>query len=108
MKISIALLSIGLATLVAQVHASSPDAWAEHQKTVLATCSKLSSLKRIKQIGDLAEFDDRAGYSALLLQGKYPQEHMKGQTGIELCLFDKKTKTAYVSEWDSIRPGADR
>jgi hypothetical protein len=31
---------------------------------------------------------------------------MKGAAGTELCLYRKKTKTAYVTEWDSIRPAA--
>jgi hypothetical protein len=31
---------------------------------------------------------------------------MKGQQGTELCLYNKKSKTAYVTEWDSIRPTA--
>lgn len=33
---------------------------------------------------------------------------MKGQTGTELCLYDKQHKTAYVTEWDSIRPALPR
>jgi hypothetical protein len=31
---------------------------------------------------------------------------MKGQQGTELCLYNKQSKTAYVTEWDSIRPTA--
>jgi hypothetical protein len=53
-----------------------------------------------------AQFDDRVGYTAVLLQGQYPQKHMKGQQGTELCLYNKKSKTAFVTEWDSIRPTA--
>lgn len=105
---ALALLSITLATLATQVHASSASAWDAHGKAVLASCTKASSLKRIKQVGNVAEFDDRAGYSAVLLQGEYPQQHMKGQTGTVLCLYNKKSKTAYVSEWDSIRPATGR
>jgi hypothetical protein len=29
-------------------------------------------------VGNAAQFDDRVGYTALLLQGQYPQKHMKG------------------------------
>jgi hypothetical protein len=29
---------------------------------------------------------------------------MKGAQGTELCLYKKNNKTAYVTEWDSIRP----
>ena len=93
-----------LAILATQAHASSPDTWATYDKTVLASCTKTSGLKNVKPVGTAAQFDDRVGYTALLLQGQYPQKHMKGQQGTELCLYNKKSKTAYVTEWDSIRP----
>jgi hypothetical protein len=88
----------------AQAQASSPDAWAAFDKAVLASCTKASGLANAKPVGNAAQFDDRVGYTALLLQGQYPQKHMKGRQGTELCLYNKKSKTAYVTEWDSIRP----
>ncbi|WP_285420374.1 hypothetical protein [Pseudomonas sp. efr-133-TYG-5] len=93
-----------LSALATQAHASSPDAWAAYDKTVLASCTQASGLKSPKPVGNAAQFDDRVGYTAVLLQGQYPQKHMKGQQGTELCLYNKKSKTAYVTEWDSIRP----
>ncbi|MFL6609964.1 MAG: hypothetical protein ACJ8HF_17180, partial [Pseudomonas sp.] len=63
-------------------------------------------LKNAEPVGTAAQFDDRVGYTALLLQGQYPQKHMKGATGTELCLYRKKTQTAFVTEWDSIRPAS--
>ena len=36
---------------------------------------------------DLAEGLERAYRIALLLQGRYPQKHMKNRLGRELCLF---------------------
>jgi hypothetical protein len=101
------LIALCLTTLASQAHASSPDAWAAYDKTVLANCTKASGLKDAKPVGKAAQFDDRVGYTALLLQGQYPQKHMKGAQGTELCLYNKKSKTAYVTEWDSIRPTAD-
>ncbi|MFJ2714818.1 hypothetical protein ACIOZM_28780 [Pseudomonas sp. NPDC087346] len=95
-----------LTALASQAQASSPDAWAAYDKTVLASCTKASGLKDAKPVGNAAQFDDRVGYTALLLQGQYPQKHMKGQQGTELCLYNKKSKTAFVTEWDSIRPSA--
>ncbi|WP_417693271.1 hypothetical protein [Pseudomonas sp.] len=99
-----ALMFLGFTALAGQAHASSPEAWATHDKTVLASCIKASGLKNAEPVGTAAQFDDRVGYTALLLQGQYPQKHMKGATGTELCLYRKKSKTAYVTEWDSIRP----
>jgi hypothetical protein len=95
-----------LTALASQAQASSPDAWAAYDKTVLASCTKASGLKNAKPVGNAAQFDDRVGYTALLLQGQYPQKHMKGQQGTELCLYNKKSKTSFVTEWDSIRPTA--
>lgn len=95
-----------LTALASNVYASSPDAWAAYDKTVLASCTKASGLKNAKPVGNAAQFDDRVGYTAVLLQGQYPQKHMKGQQGTELCLYNKKSKTAFVTEWDSIRPTA--
>ncbi|WP_434561263.1 hypothetical protein [Pseudomonas sp. Z4-20] len=96
-----------IAAMTLQAHASSPDAWAAYDKKVLASCLKASTLKNPEPIGSAAQFDDRVGYTALLLQGQYPQAHMKGASGTELCLYRKKTKTAFVTEWDSIRPAGN-
>jgi hypothetical protein len=96
-------LLLTLTSLATQAHASSPDAWAAFDKAVLASCTKASQLSHAKPVGNAAQFDDRVGYTAMLLQGQYPQKHMKGQTGTELCLYHKKSKTAYVTEWDSVR-----
>ena len=98
-----ALLFLTLTALANQAQASSPDAWAAFDKAVLASCTKASQLSHTKPVGNAAQFDDRVGYTAMLLQGQYPQKHMKGQTGTELCLYHKKSKTAYVTEWDSVR-----
>ncbi|MCU7251025.1 hypothetical protein [Pseudomonas koreensis] len=103
---ALTLACLCLTALTPLAHASSPDAWAAYDKAVLASCTKASGLKNAKPVGNAAQFDDRVGYTALLLQGQYPQKHMKGAQGTELCLYSKKSKTAFVTEWDSIRPSA--
>ena len=95
-----------LTALASQAQASSPDAWAAFDKAVLASCTKASGLTDAFPVGKAAQFDDRVEYTAILLQGRYPQKHMKGQQGTELCLYNKKSKTAFITEWDSIRPTA--
>ena len=59
-----------LTALAFQAHASSPDAWAAYDKAVLTRCTKASSLKNAKPVGNPAQFDDRVDYTALLLQGQ--------------------------------------
>ncbi|BBP79255.1 hypothetical protein CCU68_13510 [Pseudomonas gingeri NCPPB 3146 = LMG 5327] len=98
------LIFISLAALATQAQASSPDAWIAYNKAVLASCTKASSLKNVKPVGNPAQFDDKIGYTAVLLHGRYPQAHMKNQPGTELCLYNKKSKTAAVTEWDSVMP----
>ena len=47
-------------------------------------------------------FDDRVGYSAVILEGHYPQAHMKNQRGRELCLWQRSTQKASVTEADTL------
>ncbi len=80
--------------------ASSEQAWKKHDKDIKSACIKVSQLKDAKPASNVMLFDDRVGYSALLIQGQYPQAHMKNKTGQELCLWNKTTKKAYLSEAD--------
>ena len=82
--------------------ASSPAAWTEHDKEVAATCVKASALKNAKPIGQPMAYEDRVGMTVLLLAGRYPQPHMKNQIGRELCLFDRETREAAVTEADQL------
>ena len=100
------LLFIGLSALATQANASSPAAWAGQDKAIAASCSKASQLKNVQPVATPALFSDQVGYTALLLQGRYPQTHMKNRRSTELCLYNRKTKTAHVTEWDSVKPAS--
>lgn len=91
-----------LIALIGHAHASSDTAWAAHDQQVVEACLAASQLRNSQPVGRPAEFDDSVGYSALLLQGHYPQAHMQNRKGLELCLYDKRQRSAHVSEWDSI------
>ena len=84
------------------VLATSPAAWSDHDKEVAATCVRASNLKNARPAGLPMVYDDRVGMTVLLLMGRYPQPHMKNQTGRELCLFDRKTREAAVTEADQL------
>lgn len=92
------IVLVASAVLASQAQASSPDAWKALEKTVIDSCFKASQLKEVRAVGK-AGFDDRIGYETLMLRGRYPQPHMKNQPGAELCLFNRQTKKATVSEW---------
>ncbi|WP_435635549.1 hypothetical protein ACSC9U_08515 [Pseudomonas solani] len=94
-----------LATLLlcaASAQASPPEAWQEQDKRMLAACTKLSGLKEVKAAGQPVLFDDRLGITALTLSGRYPQAHMKNRTGRELCLYQRKSGKAFISEADNL------
>ncbi|PQP08848.1 hypothetical protein C5615_35775 [Burkholderia cepacia] len=92
------------ATLIASplVFASPPQTWAGFYEEMKVVCVKVSGLKNPKPIGDIVGFDDRTGYSVLLMQGQYPQKHMRDKIGRELCLYSRRDKIAYASEADAL------
>ncbi|GAB3251976.1 hypothetical protein [Chitinimonas naiadis] len=90
------LLPLWLAGMHA--YASSSQSWSDHNRQVVAGCVKASGFKQARVVSQPVEFDDRVGYSALLIEGTYPQAHMKGRRGQALCLFDKLSHDVYVSE----------
>ncbi|OEC86042.1 hypothetical protein [Acinetobacter sp. YK3] len=97
----LSVLGFVVSSAVASVtFASSEQAWKKHDQDIKSACVKASQLKNAKPASNVMLFDDRVGYSALLIQGQYPQAHMKNKMGQELCLWNKTTKKAYLSEAD--------
>jgi hypothetical protein len=88
--------------LCTATQAATSEAWAVHDKTLLAKCLQASQLKNPRAAGSPALFDDSVGYTALLLKGTYPQKFMKNRAGNELCLFHRATQKAVISEWDQV------
>ncbi len=78
------------------------DAWAAFEKEVVSACVAASNLRNAKPGGKLIDFDDRVGFTAVVIDGRFSQPHMKNQRGRVLCLFDKRTRTAFVSDADPI------
>ena len=98
---SVAGAALVAAMAAAPAPAASPDAWKQHDKAVVKACTDASQLKGTKTLGKPTLFSDDVGYTALLLQGRYPQKHMKNRLGRELCLFERKSGTAHVTEADA-------
>jgi hypothetical protein len=88
--------------VVAGAPASTPQSWSAYDQEVIRACVAASALQEARPAGERVDFDDRVGYSALLLSGRYPQPHMNHQPGRELCLFDKRTRTAAVTDADAL------
>ncbi|WDY57221.1 hypothetical protein [Pseudomonas sp. PSKL.D1] len=94
---------IACALFSGAAQASSSQAWNEQRQQMVKECLAASQFKNAHALGKPAEFDDQVGFSALLVEGVYPQKHMQGRSGTELCLYDRKQQKAFVSEW---APGA--
>lgn len=102
MKIIPPTLLLALTVIAGQASASSDDAWKAYDKALINSCVGASSLKNAKPAGAPAMFDDSVGYSALLIKGRYKQAFMKNKAGTELCLYDRKSKKALITEWDNV------
>ncbi|MEA5593017.1 hypothetical protein [Rivularia sp. UHCC 0363] len=99
---------VGLASIfligltINYVTASSPEAWATHRKEVISSCIRVSGLRNARSAGEIITFSDDVGYDALLVKGNYPQPHMNNRIGKMLCLFNRRTRKADVSEANQI------
>lgn len=102
MHVELRHLTLAFIIAVAPAQSATPDAWSEHQREVVAACILASNLRNPKVGGDFVDFDDRVGYTAVIIDGRYPQAHMKNKRGRVLCLFDKRNRTAFVSPADSL------
>lgn len=92
------LMLFGLNIIGLKVEASSPKAWEQHNQEVIKKCSQASELKEAKPVGKSILFSDDVGYDGLLIKGRYPQPHMKNKETQVLCLFNRKTRKAYIGE----------
>ena len=102
------LLGLGLAAApitAGPAGASSPQAWQDYGKQVLHACTAASTLRAPRPAGERVDVTAANGAqtSVLLLEGTYPQAHMAGKRGLELCLFDSGTRKASVAEANNLQ-----
>ena len=93
--LALAALLLGdlLATQI--VRASSDEAWDALIKEASAVCKMASELENPRIVWSNPAYERQA---ALLVAGKWPQTHMKGQEGYMLCLFDKQSSKVEIQE----------
>jgi hypothetical protein len=103
-RLSASLLGLSLAVGALPASASSPQAWTAYGQQVVKACLAVSGLRNPRPAGDRVDLPGRndALTSALLLEGTYPQPHMAGRRGLELCLYDARSKQARVAEADRL------
>ena len=89
------ILALGLIAAGAEsARASSPDAWAELFKRASAACAKASELKKVRT-GKPVDFSDKV---LVIVDGIWPQPHMKNAPARFACLYDKHARTAEAAE----------
>jgi hypothetical protein len=94
-----AALAAALLLATPPLHASSPQAWEAQRRQLIEACRQVSGLRQTRPVGDPVDFPELV---ALLQAGAYPQPHMAGRRGRELCLFDKRSGRARVAEADRL------
>lgn len=99
-------LVIALATTFGtypDAQASSPGAWAQHEKDTQRACAAASGLKDPVVHPTAVLFDDTVGYDARLVIGTWKPAHMKGAKAVMLCLYDRKTRRATTQDIEAWR-----
>lgn len=90
------LILLGL-IVAAPAAASSPDAWAAGNAAARRACLAVAGLNKASASEPIL-FSDEVGQTGFVVEGIYPQRHMKGARGTLLCLYDRRTKRAETSE----------
>lgn len=91
-------LALLLPLVIQPAQSSTTDAWKVGDKAMVAACKNASGLKNVKVIRSITHFDDSVSFSVLLQQGVYPQKHMSGKLGKEMCLYKRNTQKATITE----------
>lgn len=89
---AIAMMAIGPAS------ASSPAAWAQHDKDTQQACAAASELNNPVVHPKAVLFDDTVGMDARLVTGNWKPAHMKGAKAVMLCLYDRKARKATAQD----------
>ncbi|MBD9413787.1 hypothetical protein IB234_04345 [Pseudomonas sp. PDM16] len=98
-------ISLFLLIVAGQAQASSEQAWQAQERDMRERCLAASQLQQARIAGEPVLFDDQLGISALVISGRYPQPHMQGQRGRELCLYQRSSGTAHIAEADRLIKG---
>lgn len=90
----ISAMSLAIAT---PSYAATPDSWAKLDAATQAACIKASGLTSATA-GPPIRFSDKLLMDARVIEGVWPQPHMKGARARMLCLYNRKTKQVEVQE----------
>lgn len=101
--LTLAVASVIAIMAVGPASASSPAAWAQHDKDTQQACAAASELNNPVVHPKTVLFDDTVGMDARLVTGTWKPAHMNGAKAVMLCLYDRKTRRAVVQDADAWR-----
>jgi heat shock protein HslJ len=78
--------------------AATPDNWAKVDAASQTACIKASGLSGA-QAGPPTRYSDKFLIEARVVEGTWPQPHMKGAKARILCLYNRKSKRVEVQEF---------
>jgi heat shock protein HslJ len=99
MKTALFMLSAAMvsASAIAPAIAATPDSWARLDKASEAACLKAAGLADAKA-GPPVRYSDKVMFDARVIDGTWPQPHMKRAKAKMLCLYNRKNKRVEVQE----------
>ncbi|KMM16582.1 hypothetical protein SYNGFB01_10345 [Synechococcus sp. GFB01] len=108
MALAIALGLTGAAPELAW--GSTPQAWSRYDQEVQRACLAASRLRQSSPAGDRIDLPAPTTgpgaatglVSVLLLRGTYPQPHMAGRSGLELCVYDASRRQVRLGDADRL------
>lgn len=83
--------------LSAPAFSATPDAWAKVDAASQAACVNAANLSGAAA-GPPVRYSDKLLIDARVIEGTWPQPHMKGAKAKMLCLYNRKTKRVEVQE----------
>ncbi len=83
--------------MAAPAFSATPDAWAKVDAASQAACVKAANLAGAVA-GPPVRYSDKVMIDARVVEGSWPQAHMKGAKAKMLCLYNRKTKRVEVQE----------
>ena len=95
---TLAVASAIAITAIGPASASSPAAWAQHDKDTQQACAAASELNNPVVHPKTVLFDDTVGMDARLVTGTWKPAHMKGAKAVMLCLYDRKARKATAQD----------
>lgn len=57
---------------IGSAHGTTSEAWSTFEREVIAACTAANNLRDTKASGKLIGFDDQVGFTATVIDGRYP------------------------------------